>query len=52
MSMVIDPELHHAFKAATAERGEKMSEVLIAFIRSYIEKYAPAAAPQLKKGDR
>ncbi len=52
MSIVIEPELHHAFKAATAERGEKMSKVLIAFIRSYVEKYAPAAAPQPKKGGR
>jgi hypothetical protein len=41
MSLIIDPDLHRAFKAATAARGEEMTEVLLQFIRGYIEKYAP-----------
>lgn len=31
--------LHNAFKAATAARGENMTDVLVEFIRNYIDKY-------------
>ena len=41
MSIIIDPALHLAFKTAVAARGEEMTEVLLRFIRDYVEKYAP-----------
>ena len=41
MSLIIDPELHRAFKAATAAQGQEMTEVLLEFIRGYVAKYAP-----------
>jgi hypothetical protein len=41
MSLIIGPHLHRAFKAATAARGEQMTDVILAFIRSYVDKYAP-----------
>lgn len=50
MSIVIPPELHRAFKAACANQGQQMTDVLIEAIRSYIAKNAAAAAP--KKGGR
>jgi hypothetical protein len=41
MSLIIDPALHRAFKAATVVRDEQMTAVILDFIRSYVEKYAP-----------
>ena len=43
----IDPDLHRAFKTATADRGENMTDVLLEFINSYVNKYLPDA---LRKG--
>jgi hypothetical protein len=31
--------LHNAFKAATAAQGQSMTNVLLEFIRSYIDKH-------------
>ncbi len=31
--------LHNGFKAATAARGENMTDVLVEFIRNYVDKY-------------
>jgi len=31
--------LHNAFKAATAARGENMTDILMDFIRNYVDKY-------------
>jgi ParG protein len=31
--------LHNAFKAATAARGENMTDILMEFIRNYVDKY-------------
>lgn len=31
--------LHNGFKAATAARGENMTDILIEFIRNYVDKY-------------
>ena len=50
MSIVIDPELHSAFKAATAAQGKQMSEVIVEFIRNYVKTHAPAARPAQKGG--
>jgi predicted HicB family RNase H-like nuclease len=51
MSMLIDPELHRAFKVAAAAQGTTMTDVLVTYIRSYVEKYSPSARP-MKKGGR
>jgi len=40
------PQLPNAFKAVTAAQGKEMTQVLLEFIRNYVEKHA--AAP--KKG--
>ena len=31
--------LHNCFKAATAARGENMTDILMQFIRNYVDKY-------------
>lgn len=31
--------LHNGFKAATAARGENMTDILMEFIRNYVDKY-------------
>lgn len=38
MNINIEAELHHAFKAATAKQGEKMTDVLTRFIQQYVKK--------------
>ena len=50
MSLVIDPELHRNFKLATAAEGKQMSEVLIQFIKDYVEKHASAVRLSRKGG--
>jgi len=51
MSLIIDPDLHHAFKLITTAQGKEMSQVLIQFIKDYVEKHAPAVRLS-KKGGR
>jgi hypothetical protein len=51
MSLIISPELHRAFKAATAAEGKEMSKILISFIEDYVQKHSPATRPA-KKGGR
>ena len=43
-------ELHNSFKAASAARGENMTDVLLKRIEEYVEKYGPAAPA--RKGRR
>ena len=50
MQMTVEPSLHNAFKAATAARGENMTDVLLQFIEDYVRKYTPAALKPAKKG--
>lgn len=38
MNIHIDAKLHDAFKATTAARGEKMTDVLLRFIEEYMKK--------------
>ncbi len=52
MSLVIDPDLHRAFKLATAAEGKQMSEVLIQFIKDYVHKHAPAVRLSRKAGQQ
>jgi hypothetical protein len=35
----IELSLHNAFKAATAARGENMTDVLLQFIRDYVARH-------------
>jgi predicted HicB family RNase H-like nuclease len=39
MNMNVPKQLHDAFKAAAAARGEKMTEVVLTFIEDYVKKY-------------
>ena len=48
MNMNVPKDLHDAFKAATAARGERMTDVLLKHIEEYVNKYGV----QPKKGRR
>ena len=39
LNVHIDVELHNAFKAATAARGENMTDVILNFIEDYVARY-------------
>ena len=39
LNIHIDLELHTAFKAVTAARGENMTDVLLKFIEDYVARY-------------
>jgi len=41
MNLNVPVELHNAFKAATAARGQNMTDELLKFIESYVSKYSP-----------
>ena len=41
MNLNVPVELHNSFKAATAVRGQNMTDVLLKFIENYVAKYAP-----------
>jgi hypothetical protein len=41
MNLNVPIELHNAFKAATAARGQNMTDILLEFIESYVAKHAP-----------
>jgi hypothetical protein len=40
MNLNVPVKLHNAFKAATAAQGEAMTDELLKFIRSYVDKHA------------
>ena len=50
MNINLPVELHDAFKAATAAQSKNMTDVLMEFIRSYVDKYE--VAPISKKARR
>jgi hypothetical protein len=39
LNINIEVDLHNAFKAATAVRGENMTDVLLQFIRDYVSRH-------------
>ena len=41
MNLNVPVELHNAFKATTAAKGQNMTDILMEFIKSYIAKNAP-----------
>jgi len=40
MNLNVEIDLHNRFKAATAAQGLNMTDVLLAYIQSYVDKYA------------
>jgi hypothetical protein len=46
MNLNVPIELHNQFKSVTASQGQNMTDVLLEFIQSYVEKNQP------KKGKR
>ena len=52
MNINIDLELHNAFKAATAARGENMTDVLLKFIEDYVARYHYDTRAQKKQERR
>ena len=51
LNMNVPKPLHDAFKAATAAEGKLMTDVLMEFIRNYVERRT-AARPRPRAGDR
>ena len=49
LNMHVPRDLHDAFKAATAAEGKQMTDVLMEFIRAYVER---AAKPRSRGGAR
>ena len=43
MNLNVETDLHNAFKAATAAQGKSITQVLLEFIRDYVEKNSPAS---------
>ena len=41
MNLNVPVKLHNAFKAATAARGQNMTDELLKFIESYVAKNSP-----------
>ena len=53
MNINIDIDLHNAFKAATAARGENMTDEILKFIEDYVARYRYDSRPKKnKKGSR
>lgn len=50
MNINIPFSIHNSFKAATAARGENMTDVLLKSIEEYIEKYGAAPAKKGRRG--
>jgi ParG protein len=51
LNMNVPRDLHDAFKAATAAEGKQMTDVLMDYIRSYVER-RPPAKPRPRGGNR
>jgi ParG protein len=49
MNLNVETNLHDAFKASTAAQGKKMTDVLIEFIRDYVQKHPPQTS---RKGQK
>ena len=42
MNLNVPLELHNSFKSITAAQGENMTDVLLEFIQSYVDKHTPS----------
>ena len=49
MNINVQASLHDAFKAATAARGQKMTDVLLEFIEQYVQKYGTSSPKRAKR---
>jgi hypothetical protein len=49
MNLNVPIDLHNGFKSATAAQGQNMTDVLLEFIRNYVNKHG---ATPVKKGRR
>lgn len=49
MNLNVPIPLHNAFKAATAARGQNMTDELLKFIQEYITKHAPKQSKGRRK---
>ena len=49
LNINIDLELHNAFKAAAAARGENMTDVLLKFIEDYVARYRYDQRPKKER---
>ena len=49
MNLNVPAELHNSFKSVTASQGKNMTDVLLEFIQTYVDKSGAAPA---KKGKR
>ena len=52
MNINLELSLHNAFKAATAARGENMTDVLLEFIQDYVARYSYDTRKGTKKKHR
>ncbi len=53
MNLNVDIALHDAFKAATAAQGKKMTDVLVEFIRQYVQEHGvQPPSPQKEPGSK
>ncbi len=52
MNLNVQTELHQRFKAAAALQGKKMTDVLIDYIRRYVEEKEGAAARRKAKREQ
>ena len=41
MNLNVEGKLHNDFKAVTAAQGKSMTDVLLEFIRDYVQKHLP-----------
>ena len=41
MNLNVEVKLHNDFKAVTAAQGKSMTDVLLEFIREYVQKHLP-----------
>ena len=52
LNINIDLDLHNAFKAATAARGENMTDEILKFIKGYVAQYGYESIPKKNKKER
>ena len=50
MNLNVPVELHNDFKSLTASQGLNMTDVLLEFIQSYVDKNGAAPAKKGKRG--
>ena len=41
MNLNVPIELHNSFKAVTASQGKNMTDTLLEFIQTYVDRYSP-----------